>query len=254
MKAHEVSQAVFNVVGEKNMFFRSVFAALILSLLIAGALTFILGFSVDNGRMNFSIKNEFVIPIFTVFIACLSVFSTSMVLTNRREADDVFTPYRKQLEGTYTVKITIQEFNEKEGKFITKERSQTCTMWIDAKKKLAIKHTVVASDILADDEYTISHTSFAIGSKIQLFYFSKRDAKFNERASQTLGSQSVLLQECALLEFEETQGAIQKLSGMWYDVDGELGAALRKHALAINSNTQVPELHNGSVEFKRINK
>ncbi|MCC7047766.1 MAG: hypothetical protein IT562_13715 [Alphaproteobacteria bacterium] len=209
------------------------FGAILAGLILAFVLAVVVGslggqFSIDFKNLSFSAKNsQFDILVMSIFFTGFFAFSFLFYFITYKEREDILSPLRKKLVGTW--KITYQSWSYSEsGRLVEDSRHDACTIGIDeGTAKLYISINIDAHKIYEDGKRRIDDITLnPLLNPKRLTYYHLFEMKIKEQISQAIGvkNSDISFSVFCWLKIIEPEGddPIQEMEGRWYDLDGTI--------------------------------
>lgn len=194
--------------------------------------------------------------------AAIAVFCTTFIslfsmiyFAGRREAEDLLTPLRNQMVGTWRVYRTLQVYDPDVKKVVSRDVETSCNIDTDEKKKLVINFHVRGSNLFEDhDIYIDSISLFTNGNKNQLVYFYQKELSIHKHILNRIKDlDNVLVQKVlVVLEFRSERNKVKEMKGVWHDVDRKTTSLIH----SIQTSSQPTFSHDypaseGKVKFEK---
>jgi hypothetical protein len=235
-----------------NVFYKS----LVLGIVFAAIMTLLLGSFVGAFQLLPSFpwikplgSDQYWVGI--VFVVLSLVFAFGGFISDLWSRDDILSPIRRKLVGDWTVRV--QTWKIANDAIELEHINEFCKIGIDDfGRKLFMHFQIRHSDVFEDSNIDVVNINIQYQTNpMKLVYFYDADLELKKPLSNEPGaSKKIAFPIVAVIDFKIENEKINKMSGIWYDVDNSMyNLALKIPGLAGIEALQ-SAVSRGSITFR----
>jgi hypothetical protein len=186
-----------------------------------------------------------------LFVVLSLVFAFGGFLSDLWSRDDILSPIRRKLVGDWSVRVQTWKIanNTIELEYI----SEFCTIGIDDfGRKLFMHFEIKHSDVFSNANIDVVNINIQYQtSPMKLMYFYEADLELKKPLSEVPGAlNKVIFPVVAVIEFKIENEKINKMSGVWYDIDNSMYSLALKMPGLVGIQALQNAVSHGSITFR----
>lgn len=235
-----------------NAFYRSLAYGMAFSLvmtLLIGTFYGTFTFSSDAPWLHVVTSQQYWVGIF--FVSFSFVFAFAGYLSEVRLREDILTPLRKKLVGTWAVRA--QTWKIEDGKIELGHVDQICEIGIDSfGRKLFLHFRIKNSDIFRDDNIDITNLNIQYQTEpMKLIYFYDTQLQLKKPVYDgAISLDKISFPIVTVLDFKIENEQVNTMTGYWYDINNSLFSLAHKMKDLRGLQELTEAVSRGAITFK----